>query len=98
MLASEGGAEALIAVSGTGAWVTGGPVAHTVHFVSKLAQARSMEHMANDFAEEGLLVVAVHPGCVWTDTSEVAPEMFHQCESRSLTILGSAGQPFYQWS
>lgn len=80
MLASEGGAKALIAISGTGAWVTGGPVAHAAHCVSKLAQARLVEHMAGDFAEEGLLVVAVHPGCVWTDTSRMAPEIFHQCE------------------
>ncbi|MCJ1471110.1 hypothetical protein MMC07_009758 [Pseudocyphellaria aurata] len=59
MLASEGGAKALIAISGTGAWVTGGPVAHAAHCVSKLAQVRLVEHMATDFAEEGLLVVAV---------------------------------------
>ena len=81
VLASEGGgAKALIAISGTGAWVTDGPVAHTAHCVSKLAQARLVELMANDFLEEDLLVVAVHPGCVWTDTSSMAPEMFHQCE------------------
>ena len=80
VLASEGGAKALIAISGTGAWVTGGPVAHAAHCVSKLAQARLVELMADDFAEDGLLVVAVHPGCVWTDTSKMAPEMFHQCE------------------
>lgn len=80
LLASEGGAKALIAISGTGAWVTGGPVAHAAHCVSKLAQARLVEHMANDFREEGLLVVAVHPGCVWTDTSKLAPEMFYQCK------------------
>ena len=81
MLASDQGAKALIAISGTGAWVTDGPVAHTAHCVSKLAQVRLVEHMANDFAEEGLLVVAVHPGCVWTDTSKLAPEIFYECES-----------------
>ncbi|KAL9591969.1 MAG: hypothetical protein Q9179_007188 [Wetmoreana sp. 5 TL-2023] len=82
VLGSKGGAggKALIAISGTGAWVSSGPVAHAAHCVSKLAQARLVEHMANDFAEEGLLVVAVHPGCVWTDTSKLAPEMFHQYE------------------
>ncbi len=85
MLASEGGAKALIAISGTGAWVTGGPVAHAAHCVSKLAQVRLVEHMAGDFQEDGLLVVAVHPGCVWTDTSKMAPEMFHQCKWNSTT-------------
>lgn len=64
LLASERGAEALIAISGTGAWVTAGPVAHAAHCVGKLAQVRLVEHIANDFKEEKLLVVAVHPGCV----------------------------------
>ena len=81
VLESESGAKAFVAISGTGAWVTNGPVAHTAHCVSKLAQARLVEHMANDFQEEGLLVVAVHPGCVWTDTSKLAPAMFHHCKS-----------------
>ena len=80
LLASEAGAKAYIAISGTGAWVTEGPVAHAAHCISKLAQARLVEHMANDFHGEGLLVVAVHPGCVWTDTSMMAPAIFHQCE------------------
>lgn len=83
MLASQRGAKALIAISGTGAWVTGGPVAHAAHCVSKLAQVRLVEHMAGNFEEDGLLVVAVHPGCVWTDTSKMAPEMFYQCKSNS---------------
>ena len=80
ILASEGGAKAVIAISGTGAWVTDGPVAHAAHCVSKLAQVRLVEHVAENFKEEGLLVVAVHPGCVWTDTSKMAPEMFHKCK------------------
>ena len=80
MLASESGAKAFVAISGTGAWVTNGPVAHAAHCTSKLAQARLVEHMANDFQKEGLLVVAVHPGCVLTDTSKLAPTMFHQCK------------------
>lgn len=82
ILASESGARAFIAISGTGAWVTNGPVAHTAHCVSKLAQARLVEHMANDFQKEKLLVVAVHPGCVLTDTSKLAPAFFHQCKLR----------------
>lgn len=85
LLASKDGAKTVVAISGTGAWVTDGPVAHAAHCVSKLAQARLVEHMANDFVEEGVLVVAVHPGCVWTDTSKAAPEMFHQCKSYYLS-------------
>lgn len=90
VLASGGeAAKALIAIGGTGAWVTSGPVAHTAHCMSKLAQARMMELIANDFAQEKLMVLTVHPGCVWTDTSRTAPEMFHQCEHLSFATLES---------
>ncbi|KAI4172811.1 MAG: hypothetical protein LQ346_008527, partial [Caloplaca aetnensis] len=50
-------AKAVIAIGGTAAWVTSGPVAHTAHCMSKLAQARMMELIANDFAEEKLMVL-----------------------------------------
>lgn len=81
VLDSDGdGTKALIAIGGTGAWVTGGPVAHIAHCMCKLAQVRMMEMIANDFAaEKRLMCLTVHPGCVWTDTSQMAPEMFHQC-------------------
>ena len=96
LLDSDAGAKALIAISGTGAWVTDGPVAHAAHCVSKLAQVRLVEHMANDFEKEGLLVVAVHPGCVLTDTSKMAPEMFYQCKSGCIVALELDLQMFVQ--
>lgn len=80
-------AKAVIAIGGTAAWVTSGPVAHTAHCMSKLAQARMMELIANDFAEEKLMVLTVHPGCVWTDTSKIAPECFYPCTSSPCRIL-----------
>ena len=86
LLESQNGARSFIAISGTGAWVVDGPVAHAAHCVSKLAQARLVEHMANDFQKEGLLCAAVHPGFVPTDTSLSAPSMFHQCKFISCSI------------
>ena len=86
LLENENGARSFIAISGTGAWVVDGPVAHAAHCVSKLAQARLVEHMANDFQKEGLLCAAVHPGFVPTDTSLSAPTMFHECKPISLSI------------
>ncbi|KAL8865115.1 MAG: hypothetical protein Q9174_007062 [Haloplaca sp. 1 TL-2023] len=77
ILESEGdGPKALFAIGGTGAWVVDGPVCHAAHCMSKLAQARLMEIIANDFKDARLLVCTVHPGCVYTDTSKLAPEMF----------------------
>ena len=91
MLSSEAGAKAFVAISGGAAWVTQGPVAHAAHCVSKLAQARLVEHMANDFQEEELLVAAVHPGCVLTDTSRLAPKVFHQCKLKYSNQVGTNG-------
>ena len=39
-----------------------------------------MELIANDFKDERLMVLTVHPGRVYTDTSKRAPEMSHPCE------------------
>jgi len=87
LLATDGGAKAFLAISGGGAWVVDGPVAHAAHCVSKLAQVRLVEHMANDFRDEGLFVSAVHPGCVWTDTSKLAPDFFWPCKLRFPLIV-----------
>ena len=65
----------MIAISGTGAWLVDGPVAHAAHCVSKLAQVRPVEHMGNSFRDEGLLAVAVHPGCVWNGHFEIGARL-----------------------
>ncbi|MCJ1296594.1 hypothetical protein MMC34_008160 [Xylographa carneopallida] len=88
LLSSEGGARSFVAISGTGAWVVDGPVAHAAHCTGKLAQARLIEHMANNFRQEGLLAVAVHPGCTPTDTSLSAPEIFHPYLTDDIGLCG----------
>ena len=75
---------------GLGAWVVDGPGAHAAYCTSKLAQARLVEHVANSYADQGLLAIAVHPGGVWTASSRHAPPEFHASESGSalFSVLG----------
>lgn len=44
-----------------------GPIANTAYCVSKMAQARLVELAHEQFAQQDLLVVNVHPGAVMTD-------------------------------
>ena len=81
LLLRTDGPRAFIVVSSAAAWVTQGPIANPAYCISKLAQVRLVEMMAIQYAEEGLLTVAVHPGAVETDMTEAAPEAFRPCKS-----------------
>ena len=73
-------ARAFIVVTSAAAWVTRGMIANTQYCVSKLAQMRIIEMMANQYENEGLLSVGVHPGAVDTEMAQSAPEEFRKCE------------------
>ncbi|KAF3035917.1 hypothetical protein E8E12_003800 [Didymella heteroderae] len=75
LLRDSGGAKTFIAVNSFAALITSGHIANTAYCVSKLAQARLMEYMAEQYGKEGLLAVAVHPGAVLTEmAAQTAPE------------------------
>lgn len=74
LLDMDGGAKAFVAVSSLGAWMVGGEVAHTAACVSKLAQVRLTEMVAEEFRKREVLAVAVHPGFVITEMSSVVDE------------------------
>lgn len=92
LLATEGGAKAFVAVGSLAAGVLSGPLASTGYCVSKMAQARIVEHVATQFREQGLLAVTVHPGAVKTEASKGAPEEFVRCESSAFPF------PIVVWS
>jgi NAD(P)-dependent dehydrogenase (short-subunit alcohol dehydrogenase family) len=64
------GAKALIAVSSIGAFLTQGFAAQPAYNISKLAETRLVEYLANQFKEQGLFALAVHPGSVLTEMSK----------------------------
>lgn len=78
LLASE--TKALLVVGSIAACITKGTIANTKYCVSKLAQARIVECVAEQFGQEGLLAVSVHPGAVGSENAlATAPKEFIKC-------------------
>ena len=75
LMRTPGGAKAFVAISTFGLWVTAGPpAAASGYLVSKLAQLRLVEMIAEQYQAEGLLSVGVHPGTVATEMTKHLPE------------------------
>lgn len=78
--------KALLVVGSLAASITKGSIANTKYCVSKLAQARIVECVAEQFGAEGLLAVSVHPGAVRSENAlATAPQEFIKCTSSSVS-------------
>ncbi|OCL07296.1 NAD(P)-binding protein [Glonium stellatum] len=73
---AEGGAKSFIAVGSMAAYIIRGPIANTGYCLSKFAQSRFVEFLAEQYEKEGLFAVAVHPGAVATEMAKGSPESF----------------------
>lgn len=74
-------AKTFIVVNSLAACIVDGPIANTAYCVSKFAQARLVEFLAEQYKSQGVLAVAVHPGAVNTDMADrFSPEVFKQCK------------------
>lgn len=74
--------KAFLVVGSIAASITKGLIANTKYCVSKLAQARIVECVAEQFGSEGLLAVSVHPGAVGSENAlATAPREFIKCMS-----------------
>lgn len=72
--------KAFLVVGSIAACITKGTIANTKYCVSKLAQARIVECVAEQFAAEGLLAISVHPGAVGSENAlKTAPKEFIKC-------------------
>jgi NAD(P)-dependent dehydrogenase (short-subunit alcohol dehydrogenase family) len=81
LLKESGGAKTFIAVGSFAALITSGHIANTAYCISKFAQARFVEFLAEQYGKEGVLAVAVHPGAVNTEMADsTTPESFRACE------------------
>ncbi|EOD53135.1 putative short-chain dehydrogenases protein [Neofusicoccum parvum UCRNP2] len=75
--APEGAGRAFVVVGSIASCIRTGAIANSKYCVSKMAQVRIVEHVAEQFGARGLLAVAVHPGAVETEMAmESAPEEF----------------------
>lgn len=80
LLRDSNGAKMFIAVNSFAACITDGHIANTAYCVSKFAQARLIEFMAEQYRKDGVLAVAVHPGAVNTEMADkTTPDSFRPC-------------------
>ncbi|XXH02101.1 hypothetical protein Hte_008467 [Hypoxylon texense] len=100
---TKGGGKTFIVVSALAALITRGPIANVGYCVSKVAQMRLVEMIAEQYGKDGVLAVAVHPGAVKTKMAEVAPEEFvpHLIDSPALCggfcVWLCANKEQWQW-
>ncbi|KAF2659012.1 NAD(P)-binding protein [Lophiostoma macrostomum CBS 122681] len=73
------GLKTFIAVGSFAGCIINGHIANTAYCLSKFAQARLLEFISEQYAEEGLLAVSVHPGAVATDNAlKTCPDSFKE--------------------
>lgn len=77
LLASENGAKGFLAIGSIAACIRRGIIANTGYTISKMAQTRMIEYLGEQYGEEGLMAVSIHPGAVHTAMAEGnTPEEF----------------------
>ena len=90
LLESENGAKNFITVSSFASLIVRGPIANAQYCVSKLAQLKLMEHVHEQYREEGLLSWSVHPGAVDSEMArESCPEVFRPYLTDSPELCGA---------
>lgn len=87
LLKTKRGARCFVVIGAAAAWITEGPIANMAYCASKLAQLRLVEMLARQYANEGLLSVAVHPGAVATEMAKSAPQEFIPCKCCNPLLL-----------
>lgn len=73
---AEGGVKSFIAIGSMAACIIRGPIANTGYCLSKSVQSRFVEFLVEQYGNEGLFAVAVHPGAVATEMAKGSPECF----------------------
>lgn len=87
LLRESNGAKTFIAVGSLAACINSGHIANTAYCISKFAQSRLVEFIAQQYREEGILAIALHPGAVLTGMADsTTPDSFRCCESASRHI------------
>lgn len=90
LLATPDGAKAFIGVSTLATLIVRGPIANSQYCVSKMAQLKLLEHIHEEFVDQGLASFAIHPGAVMSEMAdETAPEEFRKFLTDSPDLCGS---------
>ncbi|KAF2181693.1 NAD(P)-binding protein [Zopfia rhizophila CBS 207.26] len=77
LLKESNGAKMFIAVNSLASCIINGHIANTAYCVSKFAQSRLIEFISEQYGQEGVVAVAVHPGAVATEMANLTtPDSF----------------------
>ncbi|KAF2854331.1 NAD(P)-binding protein [Plenodomus tracheiphilus IPT5] len=88
--AQSSGAKTFIVVGSLAACITSGHIANTAYCMSKMAQTRLVEYIAEQHGKEGVLSVAVHPGAVLTEMADATtPESFRPYLKDDVGLCGA---------
>ena len=66
LLQSSNGAKGFIAIGSIAGCIRRGDIANTGYTISKMAQTRMVEYLSEQYGDEGLLALSLHPGAVLT--------------------------------
>ncbi|KAL6706665.1 hypothetical protein ACN47E_005207 [Coniothyrium glycines] len=90
LLRESNGAKTFIIVGSFAACITNGHIANTAYCVSKFAQARLVELIAEQYCTDGLFAVAVHPGAVNTEMADrTTPDSFRPYLTDDVGLCGA---------
>jgi NAD(P)-dependent dehydrogenase (short-subunit alcohol dehydrogenase family) len=78
-LRESNGAKTFIAIGSFAACINSGHIANTAYCISKFAQSRLVEFISEQYGQDGILAVAVHPGAVLTEMADATtPDSFRK--------------------
>ncbi|KAJ5090262.1 hypothetical protein N7532_008946 [Penicillium argentinense] len=89
LVATNSPAMSFLAISSMSAPTVSGPITHTHYCVSKAAQARLIEMINEQYAENGLFCASIHPGGLKSEFSRDAPEWLAKYLTDSPDLVGA---------
>jgi NAD(P)-dependent dehydrogenase (short-subunit alcohol dehydrogenase family) len=81
LLNTPKGAMAFIVISSTAASIVANPIASIHYCTSKMAQARVVEMIKEQYGSKGIFCASVHPGAVVSELSFALPQAYRHSEN-----------------
>ncbi|KAF2028465.1 NAD(P)-binding protein [Setomelanomma holmii] len=90
LLKESNGAKTFICVGSFASLIINGHIANTAYCISKFAQTRLIQFLSEQYGEDGILAVAVHPGAVNTEMADkTTPDSFRPYLTDDVGLCGA---------
>lgn len=90
LLRESDGEKTFLVVGSFAACINSGHIANTAYCVSKFSQSRIVEFIAEQYAKEGILTIAIHPGAVATEmANSTTPDSFRPYLTDDVGLCGA---------